>query len=182
MSTFEVGDILTADALNAVAEPPLCRVTASGVQSLADATQVAIQFAGSDDIDTHGMHDAVTNNTRFTPNLPGYYRFNGTYFTASLVNGSVVDVNVRKNGSTNLPPADRKGGASGHTVTTSGTPSTIGGSNAFSTSTSVLVEMNGTTDYVELVARQDSNGARDTNQSSQFSCVFEGKFERPLGN
>lgn len=182
MSTFEVGDILTADALNAVAEPTLCRAVASGTQTLADNTQTAIQFAGSDDIDTHGIHDAVTNNTRFTPTVPGYYRFDGTFFMSSLVNGTTIDCNFRKNGSTNLPPADRKGGAAGHTVTTSGTPSTIGGSNAFGISTWATVEMNGTTDYVEFMGRHDSSGSDDTNQSSQFSSVVEVRMERPLSS
>jgi len=159
---------------------PLVRLVVNGTQSIPDNTQTAIQFAGADDIDTHGFHDPASNNTRITPTVAGYYDARGTYFTATLSSCTTMDCNIRKNGSSNLAPAARFGGAAGHTVTTSGTPSTIGTGNAFAASCQALVSMNGSTDYVELIVRQDSAGAINANASSQFSSAFELIFERPL--
>jgi hypothetical protein len=158
---------------------PIGRLVASGAQTLADNTQVAIAYS-AEDRDTHNFHSTVTNNSRVTPNIEGYYRVHTTFFMSSLVNGATIDVNIRTNGSNNLAPAGRLGGAAGHTVTTSGTPSTIGAGNAFSVSCTAQIEMNGSTDYFEQVARQDSNGSDDSNQSSQFSSVLEWEFLRPL--
>lgn len=142
---------------------PIGRLVASGTQALADNTQVAIQYS-TEDWDTHGFHSTVTNNSRVTPNVSGYYRVWVTTFFDLQTTPVVSDTNVRKNGSSNLAPASR---GVGQTV-------------AFSQDCTVEVEMNGTTDYFEHVARQDSAGADSTNQSSQFSSVMEWAKTRDL--
>lgn len=175
----ESADITTVE--DYTIRKPLVRLIAQSTQTLADNTQTAILFGvGSEDIDTHGFHDTGSNTARITPTVAGYYTARCTLFQSALVNGTTMDVNVRKNGVSNLTPASRLGGAAAHTVTTSGAPSTIGGANAWSISTQCLVSLNGSTDYVEMVARQDSNGSDDTNNSSQFTSAFELIFERPL--
>jgi hypothetical protein len=142
---------------------PLVRLTASGTQALADNTQVSIAFS-VEDIDTHGFHDTVTNNSRITPNVAGYYRLTGTVFYATQTTPVVSDINIRKNGSSNPAPGDRL----------------VGQVQTFSLSCTVIQSANGTTDYFEIVARQDSAGANNTAQSVQFSSVFEAEFLRPL--
>jgi hypothetical protein len=143
---------------------PLGRIVASGSQVLADNTQVAITFSGTDDIDTHGQHNPASNNTRVTPNVAGYYRFSGTVFFAAQTTPVISDAGFRLNGTTNIAAAGRFVPGSG---------------NGFSLSSTVMQLMNGTTDYVELMARQDSAGADDTNQSSQFSSVMEWEYLGP---
>jgi hypothetical protein len=155
-------DISTIQA--ATTGKPIGRIVASGVTVLADNTQVAIPFSGTDDIDTHGYHDPAVNNTRVTPSLAGYYRFAATGFFEAQTTPVVSDVNLRKNGTSNLAPAWRN----------------VGQIQAFSGEVTALVSMNGTSDYIELVMRQDSAGADNTNQSSQFSSVLEWEYVRPL--
>jgi hypothetical protein len=148
----------------ASAGKPIGRIVASGTTALADNTQVAVPFSAADVIDTHGQHDPTTNNTRVTPNVEGYYRFDGTAFIDGLSTGVSFDASFRLNGSTNLAPGGRQ----------------IGSAQVTSVSTTVIQSMNGSTDHVELMARQDSAGADATAQSVQFSSVIQWEFLRPL--
>jgi hypothetical protein len=150
---------------DATTDKPIGRIAASGTQALADDTQVAIQFSGADDIDTHGQHNPASSNTRVTPNVEGYYRFYGTAFFNEQATPVSIDANFRKNGATNMAPSGRMPGSA--TV-------------ASTCSTTVLVSMNGSTDYMELMARQNSAGADLTQQSAQFSSVVEWEYVRPL--
>lgn len=142
---------------------PHGRLVASGTQALADNTQVAVQYS-TEDWDSHGFHSTVTNNSRVTPNVPGYYRVWVTTFFDPQTTPVVSDTNIRKNGSSNVAPANRG----------------VGQAVAFSQACTAEVEMNGTTDYFEHVCRQDSAGADSTNQSSQFSSVMEWEKVRDL--
>lgn len=151
------------EARDASADKPLVRLVQTAAQALADATQVAVTFT-SEEIDTHGFHDSGTNTSRITPTVAGYYRFSGTAFFEAQSTPVVSDVNIRKNGATNIAPAGRY----------------LGAGQTFALACTAIVSMNGTTDYVELVARQDSVGADNTNVSLQFSSVFECEYLRPL--
>lgn len=167
------GDPVYAEEVELAGQAPIGRCVASGTQALADDTQVAILFT-TEEFDSHNQHSTSSNTSRITPNVPGIYSFDGTVFFGS--SGSAFftyDCNWRLNGSTNLAPADRKGGSSG--VRTSTT--TV---EAISLNARVYVAMNGTTDYVELVVRVNNTGGGITNQSSQFSSVVQWKRERAL--
>ena len=142
---------------------PIGRIVADSTQTMADDTQVAIAFAAADEIDTHGQHNPSSNNTRVTPNVAGYYRFTGTVFFIALTSGQTIDATFRKNGTTSLPASGRKQGA---TVQES-------------VHTTVIVSMNGSTDYMELTGRQNSAGSSTTNQSLQFSSVMEWEYIGP---
>lgn len=143
---------------------PIGRIVASGTQALADNTTVAITFSGTDEIDTHAFHNPSVNNTRVTPTVEGYYMFRGIGFFQAQATPVISETTIRKNGSTMLPAAGRYPGST----------------QAFSLPAIVFVEMNGTTDYVELTMLQDSAGADNTNQSVQFSSTLEWEFLRPL--
>jgi hypothetical protein len=151
--------------VDALAKHPVGRIVASGTTALPDNTQVAIAFSAADEIDTHGQHNPASNNTRVTPNLAGYYRFDGTAFFNEQSTPNVLDANFRKNGTTQLAPSGRTPGSSLHPTTCS---------------TTVIQSMNGSTDYVELMARQDSGGADTTHSSAQFTSVIEWEWLRPL--
>lgn len=177
MATVEVGDPVTADLLNLLLNPPVCKLVAQSAQSMADATAAALVFgAGSEEIDTHSFHDETTNNTRITPTVAGVYWFDGEFFIAQMTQtgsaASALDFNFRKNGSTTITPGSRH---SIGIITANPTSYTWP---AHSQNTGTYIECNGTTDYVEMMGRQDSNGAVNTNLSSQFSSVFQCHFVR----
>lgn len=142
---------------------PSCRLVQAVVQSIPDNTATAITFTTEDDDDL-GFHDPVTNNTRVTPTIPGWYRFNGTYFSATLTTPVLFAVYFRKNNTGSHPPGKRALYQAG--VVSPGV------------SCSALIEMNGTTDYVELVALQDSAGATNTASTGYIACVIECEFSK----
>jgi hypothetical protein len=165
--SLAAGQIANEDDLAAIVdgsiEKPIGRLVASGTQTLTDNTQVAITFT-AEDFDTHLFHSTSSNTSRVTPTVPGYYRFLGTVFYGTETTPVVADASIRFNGSTNLAHADRK------------VPTTV----QFSLRCSALIAMNGTTDYIELMGRQDSSGNISTNQSLQFSSCLEWEFIRGL--
>jgi hypothetical protein len=147
-----------------IVRPPLGRIVASGTQALADNTATAVQFSAADEIDTHGQHSPSVNNTRVTPNVAGYYRFDGTAFFNEQATPNNIQTYFRKNGVTNLPPGGRMPGSS---------------TTASSLSTTVIQDMNGSTDYVELMALQDSAGADTTHSSVQLTSVVQWQYLGP---
>lgn len=142
---------------------PIGRIVATGTQALADNTLTAITFSATDDIDTHAQHNPSSNNTRVTPNVAGYYRFEGNVWFDGQTTPVFNDTHFRLNGVTSLASG---GGGQGST-----------GAQAFPCSATQL--MNGTTDYVELMARQNSAGADSTLQTAQLSSVIEWHYLGP---
>jgi len=147
----------------AIAAKPIGRLVASGTQSIPDNVATALMFT-TEDIDTHGFHDTTTNTSRVTPNVPGYYRFYGCYFSGAITTPSTRAAYFRKNGTTAIAPGPRD---VGYTISSS-------------KECTALIAMNGTTDYIELMGLQDSAGAVVTNQSVQFSSTLEWEYVRPL--
>lgn len=169
------GDIAYWSDVSLVLYPPVGRLVANSSQSLTDNAQVAIQYA-AEDWDSHDFHSTSVNNTRVTPTVAGIYVVDATFFVSTLVNGVTIDTNLRTNGSTNLAPGPRLGGAAGHGVAASA----FSTANAFSQSVHAQIACDGVSDYWEHMGRQNSGGDDDTNQSSQFSCVMEWYYLRPL--
>ncbi len=153
------------DIIRATLNRPTGRLVASGAQALADNTQVAILFS-TEAFDSANFHSTSSDTSRVTPSKAGQYRFSATGFFESQASPVFSDVNFRFNGTTHLAPAERVG------VPPAGS--------AFSLACTVLIEMNGTTDYIELMMRQDSGGADNTNQSVQYSSVLEWEYVREL--
>lgn len=91
----------------------------------------------TEEFDTANCYD--TSNSRFTPNVAGYYQVNGS--TTMSASSGVLTINLYKNGS------EVKSGAQ------------IQLDNAYSIATlSVILYMNGTTDYIEIYGYQSSGG------------------------
>jgi hypothetical protein len=153
-------DITTLE--NASTAKPIGRLVASGTQALNDDVTTVIAFS-TEEIDTHSFHSTSVNNSRVTPTVPGYYRFFGTAFIATLATPVQVDSHLRKNGTAVAPG-----------------PISPGRTSPEAQFTTALVECNGSTDYVELAVRQNSAANDTTNQSSQFSSVLEWEFVRGL--
>jgi hypothetical protein len=153
------GDIIFwSDVADAI-RPPITRLVQQALQSLANATNTAITFgAGSEEIDTHGFHDTAVNTARITPTKPGRYRAVGTLNMASTAAITILTAFIGKNGTAVQPFPRTKPAA---TATTG------------STTVSAIVEMNGTTDYIELYGNQSSGGAVNTQASGGVNSVLE---------
>lgn len=102
-------------------------------------TKVALQ---AEEYDTNNNFDSTTNY-RFTPTVAGYYQVNAAVY---LVGGASAQLsaNIYKNG------ANYKQG-----------PFTPPATNDMGSNISVLVYMNGSTDYIELYAYQTGGSARN---------------------
>ncbi len=164
---IQIGDYNTL--ANYTIYRPLVKLVAQSAQNLNSATLTAILFgAGSEDIDTHGFHDPVSNTSRITPNVPGYYRFSGTLWLSGAVTLQHFYAGVSKNGTLQNPINRVKP----NTATTA----------AQSAQTGLILPMNGSTDYVELIGNQTDSGAavRATTTGAGTVCVFEAEFLRPL--
>lgn len=158
MAGFLTGQRITADALNVLFNKPIGRLVAQSTQSLADNTNVPINFgSGSTVYDTNGFHSESVNISRITPTIAGYYRFYGVGFFGIETSPVSASVAWRLNATTYQAGAYR---SPGFGVAYSGTAQ-------------VDLLMNGSTDYVELMMLQDSSGAITTNVSLQFTSMVE---------
>ncbi len=160
----------------ASSQKPIVRLVQSSGQSLADNTAIALTFT-SESIDTDGFFSAGVSQTRITPTKAGYYRVKGSF----IMQGSATYVNlflfVRKNGSTGIPPGARLGGLSA-----TGAPTNAIVAAQATVNCEVFVDMNGTTDYLELIAQHDTtqNIALSTSVSGAYSPTFELEYMRSL--
>ena len=121
-------------------------------QSLANATFTKIAF-NTKLFDTNSNYDSTTNY-RFTPTVAGYYQINANIFTSASAAGLAFIV-VYKNGTTYC---------NGNIV-----PNTNGGY----ITANCLVQCNGSTDYIEIYAYQNS-GVSLTFGSSTSAFQFSG--------
>jgi len=121
----------------------------SNSQSVSNASYTKIQF-NTKEFDTNSCYDNTTNY-RFTPTVAGYYQVNlaigngsgnATGYTLGLIykNGSAFKTNL-------------------------GQPSV----NGPSTSVSAIIQMNGSTDYLEGYWYQNSGGALNTGSGQQYT-------------
>lgn len=176
------GDVIFAADLNYIfdrtADKPVCILTQAAAQAIADNTETAITFgSGSETLDTSSMHSTSTNNTRVTPTMAGWYRCVGTFFVPAGANNDYITVGaaIRKNGT--VDKWERVGPLAARAVA-------AGASVAVSASRSVTVvhevEVNGSTDYIELAGYQNNAAAasRNTPGAGSFACKLSVEFIR----
>ena len=170
MATVEVGDLVDANLLELMNNPPVGRVLASGTQSMTHNTNTAVAF-GAEDFDTHSFHDIVTNNSRVTPTTgyAGYYEFHGAVFHGSRADYTTNDAFFRKNGTTLIPPGNRR------------QPPLISGFQSVHTFCTVALDP-ASSDYIELMGLQvnGASAAQVTAFSGVLICTMQWKFLRPL--
>jgi hypothetical protein len=117
-------------AANVAGNGPAFSAYQSSLQTLTNLVETKITF----DVEEFDSANCFANS-RFTPNVAGYYQVNGCV-TAAVANSDAGGWTlIRKNGST------VKGGGSG----TGASGQLYGGANV-----SALVYMNGSTDYLEI--------------------------------
>jgi hypothetical protein len=118
----------------------------SGSQTINDNV-IAVVELNNEEFDTNNCFDTTT--FRFTPNVAGYYQISGAiYFSANTVNYATAVIS--KNGSS------LKYG-----------PQAGNGAFTYGSTVSSIVYLNGTTDYVQLLAYQNSG----TSKTLQTSAV-----------
>jgi len=106
--------------------------------------------------DTNSNFDNVTNY-RFTPTVAGYYQINGAVGNGASTNGIAAGA-IYKNGSAIANSTITNGGL--------GTVNTV----------SMVLYLNGSTDYVELYGYQSSGGALST--TGNYATNFSGSLVR----
>lgn len=119
----------------------------ASAQSIANAAWVSFNI-DTELLDADGGHSTITNTSRYTATVPGTYLVIGTSGWAGNVTGKRW-VRLALNGSAINGTAC---GSDAHTSLN------VGGH-----STSTIVTLNGSTDYVEVQGQQASGGALNTN-------------------
>ena len=128
----EAGTVLTSASSVTPSAGPSFRVYATSGTSLGSATATKVLFAG-EEWDTDSCYDTTTS--RFTPNVAGYYQINASVNFDNSTNQPYGLLYIYKNGS-----QIRQGSSY-----SSGANSPIG-------VISSVVELNGSTDYIEIYA------------------------------
>lgn len=162
-SHTSTGDVLAIDKQAAMTFPrtgaetsPHFSATLSSNYSLANNAYTKIPF-NTEEFDTASCYDNATNY-RFTPTVKGRYLISASVFFNTIGSGSTVAWQIRKNGSAVKTPVNQ------NRVSTAA---------AFQSTASLVVDMNGTTDYVEIFAYQNSGAAIDI-LSGTANSVFQG--------
>jgi len=151
---FTAGDTLSGAVMNQTVTSfsnffmgkPIGQFRASGTQT-AWASGVAVVLFDTEDIDRDNAHllTPVGDTGKYTAKTPGWYRVNGQAFFAGSTSGNSRYVYFRKNGSTTV------------TASQSRLQGTFpGGAVAVQTAPAV-VYLNGSTDYIELLAGHDGS-------------------------
>lgn len=145
---FASGDEPTATKLNNVLQSR-CHAYQTTPQTLTTSVSAAVTF-DSEAYDPKGFHSTSVNTSRITPNVAGTYRVTGQCAYATNTTGD-RGAHVRKNG------AAIDSMAYGGAPAMNGTGLLAGIAHCFGTAS-----MNGTTDYFELYATQNSGGNLNT--------------------
>lgn len=133
---------------------PMCKMTQATAQTLTSGTSTIIAFATtSEDYDDRNWHDVVTNPSRVTPDVAGRYRVTLKGRWAASTVQLIGNVFFSKNGT----EIERSGNVK---------PSTASNTNAYGGELIGWVDMNGTTDYLEMGMQHTTTGAvtLNTNQ------------------
>ena len=117
---------------------PYCAVYRAGDQTISDATWTKIQF-NTEIVDSAGAFDNSTNY-RFTPQTSGYYYISAALKSDTGTNFTNLTVYLRKNGTEMLEVSAFNDAYN----------STFG---------ATIIQLNGSTDYVDVAANQNSGGA-----------------------
>lgn len=133
--SFQVGDLVTADLLNAATYRPYCKVHQTVAQTgIGTSTTVILTFT-TEDHDPEGWHDNVTNNSRITPNIAGEYEVTVEGVIAGTGTVTALWAGINLNGALYSRSGNQK-------------PSTNANNTASPTWVDTIT-MNGTTDYIE---------------------------------
>lgn len=146
--TFQPNEIETGANFNSLRDgllfllnPPEAVVYQTTVQTLTTGTPAMVSF-DTTSVDTYGGHSNVTNNSRYTGQVPGWYWVDGTVAFNNIAGGNRL-LQIFKNGS--VVPQYAYAGPAGST-------------NIFTTINCSGLVFLAAGDYLEIQAFQDSGG------------------------
>ena len=149
-TTFLRGDNTFASAGGV--NTPAFNAYPSSQQSISNGVATKLQF-NTEKFDVGGCYD--TSNYRFLPTTSGKYYFKAVARTITATNWSQIWMEIYKNGSTQVA----------RTIQPHDDYSSV--------AASVIVEMNGSSDYLEAFFYQNSGGSISLENQS-YSCFSEG--------
>ena len=151
LGTFTSGQVLTAAELNQFNN--VTALVAAGNQAIANATPTAVTFgAGTEIIDVSGWHSTATLTERITPNIPGIYLVvasNQLSYAGSLI---AYECAILKNTTQVVGSLSDGGFYPGATA-------------------AIILELNGTTDYVYSTVYHTAGVTTNAFRRS-FSCTL----------
>jgi hypothetical protein len=170
------GDMLAmANSLETLLAFPLCKLILNAAFGVANnSNAVSIPFgSGSENIKTAaGMHSTSVNTTRVIPTIPGYYEVTGNTVFATNTSGYRTHT-IGKNGVRQAPETG--------VYTAAGLAA---GANTPLPPVTSILSANGTTDYFELFAFQNSGGTLnvvgDASPTTTGNTMLLVKYLRPL--
>lgn len=136
---------------NFLLHPPLCRARQNSAQAVANNTWTAAALQVTDG-DSDSGHSNVTNNSRYTCQIPGWYWVEG-YFALGAGAASRFDTAIAKNG----------------TIVAGSSQFLLRQNDLQASMASTLVQL-AVNDYVEMWGRQTSGGALNTFVGSDLLC------------
>lgn len=119
---------------------PAFGATATGGQSIGTVSYAKIQYS-TEVFDTNANYDPTTNY-RFTPSVAGVYIITASATMSSMGVNNLFQIDIRKSGTSVAKSTDSPGGTSQPSVCAS-----------------CVVQMNGTTDYIEVYAYNGAGGS-----------------------
>lgn len=137
----QTSTILTKDSTSGMSVPTFRARPTSGGQSFSSNVFTKLT-CGTEDWDTANCFD--TSNSRFTPNVAGYYQISGAVGVSAAV---TLIVTIYKNGSV--------------------ANTFFYGNSCVTNSGSCILYLNGTTDYVELYGRSGTTTTVDIGSGDQ---------------
>lgn len=164
---FAAGDILSGAALNQAVTSfgnffmgkPICILRQTVAQTMNIGVSTILTFT-TEDIDRDNGHSNTTNTDRYTAQTPGYYRVTATCVWEATATGGSRQIEIMKNGGAVNGSFQRYYHTSVSSVT--------------SISTSALVYLNGSTDYVSVeVAQTSTNLSTRVTAPEQSSMIIE---------
>ena len=153
------------DNIEFLLNPPMCKLRKEGVQSFVDSTWTAIVW-DYDEVDTDNMHSLIANSNRITPKTQGWY-IGSTGMTWKQLN-TANDTSGRR-----LVAVQKNAGS--YIVRMDSRASGVQNRDRHNKAIPFAVSMNGTTDYIEVLAYQDS-GSTMTTQGNTFGKEFWPEF------
>ena len=158
---LDVNGTISVSGNQAVNGPAFSAGLAPSNQSVNASTATKITI-NTEDFDTNSNYDPTTNY-RFTPTVGGYYQISAS-ITANAAASGTVQILIYKNG----------------TLYKSGSQVLLGAATATTVTVSCLVNMNGSSDYVELYCFQSSAAALLVFTNSTAATWFQGSMVRGL--
>ncbi len=140
---------------NVAGNGPAFSAYISATQSVSNNTNTKVAF-NTKEFDTATCYD--TTNYRFTPNVAGYYQVNATYFFAGY---AYQQISIYKNGS-----VAKAGTYAGSAVALQNMV------------VSSIIQMNGTTDYLEVFVYQSSGSSQTGGSTGSNVNYFQAALVR----